>query len=256
MKQPELGTKINEIRNQKGITQKELSESCNVDIRTIQRIESGEVVPRMSTLKLIASFLEIEMSLFNGNNIDIKSSYFSKILLFSFIIGLINFFAWFFYSHLIPGNNFSLSTNLYLAIVYTVTGVLLYYGIYTLGKNQDNRIIQIASIITMVCIPLFLITLLISENVTPYFNTLIVIVFGMNSIFFGIGLLRNRNQFALFYKIAGILQIVIGPFFILPFPIINLIGLWLSMPFFIIILIILFYEYRETRLANLSVKTL
>jgi hypothetical protein len=31
MKQPELGIKINEIRNQRSITQKGLSESCNID---------------------------------------------------------------------------------------------------------------------------------------------------------------------------------------------------------------------------------
>lgn len=36
MKQPELGIKIGEIRNQRSITQKELSESCNIDIRMHQ----------------------------------------------------------------------------------------------------------------------------------------------------------------------------------------------------------------------------
>lgn len=32
MKQPQLGNKVLEIRNKRGLTQKELSESCNVDI--------------------------------------------------------------------------------------------------------------------------------------------------------------------------------------------------------------------------------
>ena len=57
MKQPELGTKIADGRVKKNITQKELAELCNIDIRTIQRIEAGEVVPRMYTLKLISAAL-------------------------------------------------------------------------------------------------------------------------------------------------------------------------------------------------------
>ena len=60
MNQPELGRKINEIRNRNGITQKDLSEKCNIDIRTIQRIESGEVFPRASTLKLISEILGLD----------------------------------------------------------------------------------------------------------------------------------------------------------------------------------------------------
>jgi len=70
MKQPELGSKICEIRNQRSITQKELSESCNIDIRTIQRIESGDVIPRISTLRLIAKALLCDMSVLNGDNDD------------------------------------------------------------------------------------------------------------------------------------------------------------------------------------------
>ena len=51
MKQPELGKKILELRKQKGFTQEELVEQCNINVRTIQRIESGEVSPRSYTIK-------------------------------------------------------------------------------------------------------------------------------------------------------------------------------------------------------------
>ena len=57
MKQPELGKKVAEIRIAKGITQDELSQSCNLSLRTIQRIESGLVNPRSYTLKLIGEKL-------------------------------------------------------------------------------------------------------------------------------------------------------------------------------------------------------
>ena len=57
MKQPELGRKILELRKQKGFTQEELVEHCNINVRTIQRIEAGEVMPRSFTLKTILNVL-------------------------------------------------------------------------------------------------------------------------------------------------------------------------------------------------------
>ena len=60
MKQPKLGEKITQLRKQKGLTQEELIEKCNVSIRTIQRIEAGEVMPRSYTLKAILSVLEYD----------------------------------------------------------------------------------------------------------------------------------------------------------------------------------------------------
>ncbi len=46
-------------RKQKGLTQEELADQCNVTVRTIQRIESGETTPRAYTLKAIAAALNI-----------------------------------------------------------------------------------------------------------------------------------------------------------------------------------------------------
>ncbi len=53
MQQPELGRKIAELRKAKGLTQEELVDKCNLNVRTLQRIESGEVMPRSYTLKVI-----------------------------------------------------------------------------------------------------------------------------------------------------------------------------------------------------------
>ncbi|MFT5214007.1 MAG: transcriptional regulator with XRE-family HTH domain, partial [Patiriisocius sp.] len=57
MKQPELGQKILELRKQKGFTQEELVTQCNINVRTIQRIEAGEVNPRSHTIKIILEVL-------------------------------------------------------------------------------------------------------------------------------------------------------------------------------------------------------
>ena len=62
MKQPKLGEKISQLRKQKGLTQEELIEKCNISVRTIQRIESGEVTPRSYTLKTILNVLDYDLS--------------------------------------------------------------------------------------------------------------------------------------------------------------------------------------------------
>ena len=61
MKQPDLGKKIAELRKANGLTQDELAEKCNVNNRTIQRIESGEVTPRSYTIKLIFTELKYDI---------------------------------------------------------------------------------------------------------------------------------------------------------------------------------------------------
>ena len=61
MKQPEVGKKIFESRKAKGLTQEELVEKCNLNVRTIQRIEAGDVTPRSHTVKILFEVLEIEM---------------------------------------------------------------------------------------------------------------------------------------------------------------------------------------------------
>ena len=60
MKQPALGKKIYELRTQKGLTQEDLVDKCNINVRTIQRIEAGETTPRSITLKLILEALEFQ----------------------------------------------------------------------------------------------------------------------------------------------------------------------------------------------------
>ncbi|HVP21060.1 MAG TPA: helix-turn-helix domain-containing protein [Anaerolineaceae bacterium] len=60
MNQPQLGFKVLELRQQKGLTQEQLAERCEVSPRTIQRIESGEVDPRAYTLHCLGEALEFD----------------------------------------------------------------------------------------------------------------------------------------------------------------------------------------------------
>ena len=61
MKQPELGRRIAELRKAKGLTQEDLVSKCNLNVRTLQRIESGSVTPRSYTIREIAAALDHEL---------------------------------------------------------------------------------------------------------------------------------------------------------------------------------------------------
>ena len=68
MNQPDLGLKITELRQQKGLTQEKLAEYCDVSTRTIQRIESGEVEPRSFTRSSLSNILDLDFGKENTNN--------------------------------------------------------------------------------------------------------------------------------------------------------------------------------------------
>lgn len=53
----------NKLRNQReklGFTQAELAEKTNLSIRTIQRVESGETIPKGHTLNVLSEVLDLE----------------------------------------------------------------------------------------------------------------------------------------------------------------------------------------------------
>ena len=70
MTQPELGKKIADLRKAKGYTQEELVEKCNLSVRTLQRIESGEVVPRSHTIRVI--FAALDYKVYDSSNIRLR----------------------------------------------------------------------------------------------------------------------------------------------------------------------------------------
>ena len=56
-----IAKKIIHFRKLRGITQEMLSEVTGLNVRTIQRIEAGEVDPRLYTLKSIADALDVNL---------------------------------------------------------------------------------------------------------------------------------------------------------------------------------------------------
>lgn len=61
MDKDSIGQKTLKARKAKGLTQAELSEISSISIRTIQRLESGYVIPRAYTLKTISKYLDVDL---------------------------------------------------------------------------------------------------------------------------------------------------------------------------------------------------
>lgn len=61
MKKQALKDNLRYQRKLKGFTQEELADKTTVGVRTIQRIEKGEVQPHLQTIKLLAVGLDIEV---------------------------------------------------------------------------------------------------------------------------------------------------------------------------------------------------
>jgi transcriptional regulator with XRE-family HTH domain len=249
MNQPELGTRISEIRNQKGITQKELSETCRIDIRTIQRIEGGEVTPRLSTLRLIAEALSTDAIVFNGNEKKVIDFVSAELLLALLFCGIIYLFSWILFSPIGPKNDLLLAINLLTGVIYTLSGVFFYYTFYQLAKMRKNLLMQYASLVIMISMPLFLLSVLITSifSFAEHIMQLMVILTGINSVVFGIGLMKSGSRFVNLYRSAGILQILIAPFFIIPIPVLSIVGCWLTIPFILLLIAIVYSEYRDSK---------
>lgn len=59
-----MSQKITAERKKKGLTQEDLAGKAGITVRTIQRIEAGETLPRPFTLKAIAAALDIPFEAF------------------------------------------------------------------------------------------------------------------------------------------------------------------------------------------------
>jgi uncharacterized Tic20 family protein len=92
MEQPELGTRVSTLRQEKGFTQEQLAEYCEVSTRTIQRIENGEVEPRPFTRNSLSNVLEFD---FNADQTKSENLWLAVLHLSSiFVILIIPLLVW------------------------------------------------------------------------------------------------------------------------------------------------------------------
>lgn len=256
MKQPELGKRLNEIRTQKGITQKELSDLCSVDIRTIQRIEAGEVEPRMSTLKILAAALEND-DLFAVDLIPaIQGEQIKTACIVSFLSGILFFFNFIAYSLVAPAISSISGSWIYflLSVVHVLTGVLFFLCFIILGKSNRNYLLMVTSVFIIIFLPAFVLFDFLGKAtgylVFVYIIRAVTILMGLNGVLFGVGLLLQKNQFSVIYIFAGILQIIENVMFLVPVSIVQMVGLWLAVAANFMLLLIIFNEFRKTKISG------
>lgn len=219
MTQPILGARIAELRNQKGITQKELADACNIDIRTIQRIETGKVLPRMYTIRLLAAALGTDISYFNGDDALVDKAETAGLLKLPFIAALVLSLNY------IPAvlNILTLAPDSVLKNIFTIIhiigSVFVFRGFYLLGEQNQNQAMTISSTIGMVLSPLLnFMSLMQGVLFFDTINMAVILIVGcVNAIVFGVSLLgeaKKKGSCSNLYKMAGYITLVQSALFL------------------------------------------
>lgn len=237
MKQPELGLKISEIRKQKGLTQEELVEKCNINVRTIQRIEAGEVMPRSYTIKTILNALEVdydqmasmtslESNMRNLIMLDLKDNdsvqSLIKNLNIAWIFGIVYFLFSFleyiadYYRFFENEYIFATSTYIIIKLVSTSLYILFFRGYIATGSIFKNHLLRTTAFMMLFAYVLSTIydisSLYFIEDNIELSMTMKTFCFGIIGILLGVGILKLRKQLGILATITGVLEILTGIF--------------------------------------------
>lgn len=264
MQQPELGNKITELRKQKGFTQEELVERCNINVRTLQRIENGEVSPRSYTIKTILSALDHDFEELYGADKDALKN---EIILDSpnetksvrFLLGLACVFG---IVYLIVGP-FEAFADYYRfgedELIFGVTGHILIkimsylsyacfiYGFLIVGKLFQNYLMKIASVLIISVLFLFYIYDIISlfHEVTFPIEGIVIatsIIMGTLGVLFGISIIKSSKRLGMLGYVTGSFEIFTAFCFLTV--ILVLVGLFTQLPT-VILEVILLIKIRQ-----------
>ncbi|MDN4165896.1 helix-turn-helix transcriptional regulator [Cytophagales bacterium LB-30] len=228
MKQPDLGNRLSALRKEKNLTQEELVEKSHVSVRTIQRIEAGEVIPRVSTVKiLLAAMGESPEQFFHPKTKTMENqsaSSFSRgpllismmagaiYLLVEIILGVMDF-AW-----LTKTDNWSQWMNfVYISLTVTmiITYALFMRGFIALSTVFENGLLKVGTYLMMgaiLALGILDISTLWAEDAERFglAYMLASVLIGTLSLVFGIGLLRLQDGMGELSRVAGVLEIIIG----------------------------------------------
>jgi len=230
MQQPELGRRLTALRKERNLTQEELVEKSHVSVRTIQRIEAGEVLPRMSTVKILlealgeryesfsaksSQVMEAQKSILpnaNRNTVLVAALAGVVYLVSQIILGAMDI-AWITKDHDWGFTMNAIYTGFTLVMV--VSYVLFARGFIVLSTVFENTLLKMATYMLMIAtggMGILDVTSLSVEDVEslwlPY--TMAAVLFGVLSIVFGVSLIRLQDGMGELSRIAGMLEIVMG----------------------------------------------
>ncbi len=230
MQQPELGRRLTALRKERNFTQEELVEKSHVSVRTIQRIESGEVLPRMSTVKILLEALGENYESFSTQppqvmetqknflpnakrNILLVAALAGAVYLVSQIILGAMDIAW-----IASDGGWKFSINaIYtsLTVLMVISYVLFARGFIALSTIFENTLLKVVMYMLIIAtggMGILDVTSLSVEDVAslwlPY--AVAAILFGALSIAFGVALIRLQDSMGELSRIAGILEIIVG----------------------------------------------
>ncbi len=244
MKQPALGRKISELRKEKGLTQEELVEKCNISVRTIQRIETGEVTPRSYTIKTILSALDYDLEKIAEENqqsetgktawlrnmmlididLDKPSDFLIKQLNIAWIFGIIYFILGFMegaaeFSRF-EADQLAFGTTGYVIVkvIVLVSYVFFQRGFIMIGGLFKNYLLKIISVV-FIGVNVLIIGFDIVSIFYDSFDREVVLwgaalTYGAIGIVYGISLTRLEKSLGTFAKLSGILEIIAACFFL------------------------------------------
>lgn len=234
MEQPALGIKISELRKQKGLTQEELVEQCNISVRTIQRIENGEVTPRSYTIKTILSALDHDLEQIQTEDSKFtkefkelfllhiddtrEASFLIKNLNLAWISGIIYFFIGFaefaveyfrYFEDRMVVNN---AIFILLKVVMLISIILFTRGFVVTGKIFKNYLLKITSFIFIFMACLFytydILSLYFGKIDYEILLSAEAISYGIIGILFGIAMLRLQKGLGTIALITGIFELI------------------------------------------------
>jgi transcriptional regulator with XRE-family HTH domain len=255
MKQPELGKKLADFRNEIGLTQEQLSEKTKINIRTIQRIETGEVTPRVYTLKAILETLGRNLDDVNGDFEEFvierpgifKTSWIAAIALvfsnalFIAIVVLRDLYG-------IRSAIYHFNVPVLLSII--ILTILLNRGIIYAGKTFNNKFFVITGYIgVLLCALVCLFQIVKFYSGLPHIEQVAkasIIFSAINGIFYGVGLILFKQQIYELAYVTGILMIFQSVLCIIPIGLVELIGIILSIPT-LLLQAMIFYRLQTSK---------
>lgn len=235
MNQPELGIYIAQLRKEQGLTQEELVEKCNINVRTIQRIENGDVTPRSYTIKNILealgkSFDDVYQGHSNkatqsGSKVNaVVLNYNRKRLLLAGIAGIVLFICYQMMTindiiHSFTQENL-LSYTTYSTFGFTslIAAFLLCQGIYHVGEARENSLLKIAAVLAALLYTCSTTFLLFFIDYETEFNNAseivlgiaVVVMTGIAYIMLGAGYLAQRKEETGADKYIGFIALIAG----------------------------------------------
>lgn len=231
MEQPDLGIKITELRNEKGLTQEELVAKCNISVRTIQRIESGEVTPRSYTVKTILAALDADYQAIKGSSGNLSEEArinIRKILTISITAGIAYFLLAFIEVPMDVSRfeldfdafvfDFSSSAYILVKSLVAISLTLFLIGFYYLGKKLELTFLKIASIAYLSVLTAGTILDIVSLHYTALASLPVLItetiLIGSAMIGFAIALLQLKSYSKWLTITASLLTGFTGFFFV------------------------------------------